>query len=68
MIRRKYEEQAKKYGARLHVGLIAPLTRADVQLKLSPLDKNLILKNTVEELMRLLGQGGNQLRKAGNFS
>jgi DNA polymerase III, delta subunit len=66
--RRRYEEQASKYGARLHVGLMAPLTKADVQLKLSPLDKSLILKYAVEEMMRLLGQGADQLRKARNLA
>ena len=53
-IRHRYEHQAGRFGSRLNYGLLEPLTRADQKLKGSPLNKELILKETVEELSSLL--------------
>jgi DNA polymerase-3 subunit delta len=51
--RGRYEHQAGRFGPRLHYGLLEPLTRADRKIKGSPLKKELVLKEAVEELGRL---------------
>jgi DNA polymerase-3 subunit delta len=51
--RNRYEQQAGRYASGLHYGLLEPLTRADRKIKGSPLKKELILKEAVEELGRL---------------
>lgn len=68
MFRQKYEVQTQRFGSKLHLGLLAPVARADLQLKLSPLDKSLILKNCVEEMIRLLGHTRHETRQARSLS
>lgn len=53
-LRHRYETQARRFGKRLHYGLLGPLTRADRKLKGSPLGKEIILKEAMEDLGQLL--------------
>lgn len=52
--RRNYEQQVRRFGANLHLGILSPLAAADRALKGSPLGKKLLLKKCIEEVGALL--------------
>lgn len=54
-ILRSYEQQARRFAKQITPSILAPVVQADVKLKGSSLPNDLILKNCVEEIGRMLG-------------
>lgn len=53
-LRQQYEQQVRRFGQKLDYRLLKPIAQADQELKGSPLPKELLLKNCVEQVGNLL--------------